>query len=95
VKTPLGQYCSMWRAHSGQVRSAPTMQPTPTRVSNLNFFYRAADSGHAAGDFVAGHAGIRRRMLALPFIANGVQVRMADAAEEDFDLHPWAAVLVG
>ena len=43
-----------------------------------------ADFHHAADDFVAGHARIGR---AVPFIAGDVDIRVADAAEKDFDLH--------
>ena len=44
----------------------------------------------AAHDLVAGHAGIDR---ARPFAADLVQVRMADAAKDDLDLHVMGARL--
>jgi hypothetical protein len=45
-----------------------------------------ADARDAPDDLVAGHAGIGRRKP-LPLAAHHVQVRMADAAVEDLDLH--------
>jgi hypothetical protein len=46
-----------------------------------------AHLGDATYDFMAGHAGINGRHHGVPFIAGLMQVRMANATEEDFDLH--------
>jgi len=51
------------------------MQPTPTGSPT--------DFGHAADDFMAGHAGIGG---AVPFVAGDMQVRVADSAEKDLNL---------
>ena len=46
-----------------------------------------AHLGDATNDFMAGHAGINGRHHSVPFIAGLMQVRMANATEEEFDLH--------
>lgn len=46
-----------------------------------------ADLGDATDDLVARHAGIHRRQHIGPFIVGIVQVRVADAAEQDLYLH--------
>src|SRR6266851_2887142 len=56
-------------------------------VAFLEFLDRAADLDHAADDFVAGHTGIHRRHYLFPLVADLVQIRMADATVENFNLH--------
>ena len=51
-------------------------------VSELEFFGRVSDRDHSADDLVAGDHGIDR---IAPLVAGHVQVRMADAAVEDFN----------
>jgi hypothetical protein len=53
-------------------------------VAFLEFFDVCADFHHAPDDFMAGHAGIG---CAVPFIADDVDIRMADAAEKNLYLH--------
>ena len=53
-------------------------------VAFLEFFDLHASFGYASDDFMAGHARIGG---ALPFVADDVQVRVADAAEKNLDLH--------
>ena len=60
------------------------MQPTAARSPGLNFFTRRADAGHAPDHFVARHAGIS---CPAPFIADDVDIRVADAAKKNLDLH--------
>src|SRR5207247_2419555 len=59
-------------------------------ADNVAFFellYSAAGFCNPANNFVARHAGIHCRQSVLPFIAHLMQVRMADAAVLDIDLH--------
>src|SRR5258706_795832 len=56
-------------------------------VALLEFLHGAAGFDHAADDLVARYNGIRCRHDALPLVAHLVQVCMADAAVENFDLH--------
>ena len=51
-------------------------------VAFLEFFDVRAGLDDAADDFVAGHAGISRR-VPVPFIARDVDVGVADAAEKN------------
>ncbi|MNW10046.1 hypothetical protein D3C71_2071830 [compost metagenome] len=44
----------------------------------------AADGAYAANNLVAGHY---RENCVAPFVAGLVQIRMADAAEQNVDLH--------
>jgi hypothetical protein len=82
-----GQNCSRPAWHSGQVRSESTMQPTAARSPGLNFGDRGADLGDTADDLMARDAGVDRRHDAAPFIADLVEIGVADAAEQDLDLH--------
>ena len=51
-------------------------------VSDLVFRYANSDSGYPSDDFMSRDEGILR---AAPFVARGMNVRMADAAIEDVD----------
>ena len=53
-------------------------------VARLELADPATDGNDAADDLVTGHRRIKR---VLPLVAGGVDVRMADAAIEDLDLH--------
>ena len=54
------------------------------QVARLEAADVGTDAAHAADDFVAWYAGVCR---AGPFIARLMQIRMTDAAVEDFDLY--------
>ena len=56
-------------------------------VAGLELGDGGADLGDAADDLVAGHAGVDGGHHVAPLVAGLVQVGVADAAEEDFDLH--------
>ena len=56
-------------------------------VAGLEFGYGGADFGDAADDLVAGNAGVDGGHHAAPLIARLVKVGVADAAEENLDLH--------
>ena len=58
------------------------MTPTAAMSPSLNFCDGFARGGDAADDLVAGDHGID---CVAPLVAGHVQVRMADAAIEDFD----------
>ena len=63
--------------------------------SEIAFFklgHLAADGGDAADDLVAGHAGVNG---VVPLVAGLVDIRMADAAEEDLDLRHRSAEVRG
>ena len=87
MRVGLGQNCSKPALHSGQVPSESTRQPTAARSPGLNLVTAGADLGDAADDFMAGNAGIDGGHEAAPLVAGLVKVGVADAAEEDFDLH--------
>ena len=57
------------------------------QVAGLEFGYGGADLGDAADDLMAGNAGVDGGHDAAPLIAGLVEVGVADAAEEDLDLH--------
>ena len=56
-------------------------------IAGLELGDGGADLGDAADDFMAGHARIDGGHHAAPLVAGLVEVGVADAAEEDFDLH--------
>ena len=56
-------------------------------VARLELGDRATDLGDPADDLVARHAGVDRGHHVVPLVTSVVQVGMADAAEEDLDLH--------
>ncbi len=56
-------------------------------VAGLELGDRGADLGDAADDLVAGHAGVDGGHDTAPLVADLVEIGVADAAEEDFDLH--------
>jgi len=60
------------------------MQPTAARSPGLNFVTPRTDFDDPAQDFVTRHARIRR---AMPFVADNMHIRMADAAKKDLDLN--------
>ena len=80
---PLWQNCSRPSRQFGQVRQESTRQPTAARSPALNFVTLGADAADPADDLVARDTGIDR---ALPLVAGGVQVGVADAAVQDVDL---------
>ena len=51
-------------------------------VSDLVFRYASADGGYSSDNFMARDEGILR---AAPFVARGMNIRVADAAIEDVD----------
>ncbi len=53
-------------------------------VAQFVLAHLGANAGHAAGDLVPRHGGVYREV---PFIAGKMEVRVADAAVEDFDPH--------
>ena len=55
-------------------------------VADLELRHGGADAGDAADDLVAGDAGVDGGHHFLPLVARLVEVGVADAAEEDFDL---------
>ena len=55
-----------------------------SEIAFLEFFHVATNCNDAPNDLVTGHAGIRR---SAPLIARGVNIGMANAAEEDVDLY--------
>jgi hypothetical protein len=55
-------------------------------IAGLKGRDRRSDLGHPADDFMAGDAGIDGRDRMLPFVPHLVQIRMADATEENLDL---------
>mgnify|MGYP000697585831 CR=1 FL=1 len=54
------------------------------QIAHLELADIGAHGGHSANDFMARY---RRVQGVFPFVAYGVQVRVADAAIEDVDLH--------
>ena len=58
--------------------------PDRGQVALFEFFHVATDRDDGADDFVTRHARERRPA---PLIAHGVNVGVANAAEEDVDLH--------
>ena len=58
------------------------MTPTAAMVADLELLHRAARGDDAADDLVTGDHGIYG---IAPFVAGHVKVRVADAAEEDFN----------
>ena len=56
-------------------------------VAGLELGDRRADLGDAADDFVAGNAGVDGGHHAAPLVADLMEIGVADAAEQNFDLH--------
>ena len=56
-------------------------------VAGLEFGHGGADLGDAADDLMAGNAGVDGGHHAAPLVAGLVEIGVADAAEENFDLH--------
>ena len=56
-------------------------------IAGLELGDRRADLGDAADDLVAGHAWVDGGHDVAPLVADRVQVGVADAAEQNFDLH--------
>ena len=56
-------------------------------VAGLELRDCGADLGDAADDLVAGNARVDRRHHAAPLVADLVEIGVADAAEENFDLY--------
>ncbi len=57
----------------------------PGKIAFLELFDLVADFSDATDDLVAGDAGILR--AAAPFVADGMDIGMADAAEKNLNLH--------
>jgi hypothetical protein len=79
---PFSQYCSSPSPQDGQWAGIDQAADAD-RVADGELRHLAADGADVADDLVAGHAGIFRPA---PFGADGVEVRMADAAPGDVDL---------
>ena len=62
------------------------MQPTAARSPSLNLVTALADPDDAPNDFMTGNAGIHGGHNHLPFVANLVEIGVADSAEENLDL---------
>ncbi len=71
----------------GQVRSESTRHPTAARSPGLNLLTAGPTLSHSPDDFVAGDDWVDGGHDAAPFVADRMEVGVADAAEEDFDLH--------
>ena len=56
-------------------------------VAGLELRHGGADLGDAADDLMAGDAGVDGGHDFPPLVAGLVEIGVADAAEEDFDLH--------
>ena len=56
-------------------------------VAGLEVRHGGADLGDAADDLMAGDARVDRRHHVAPLIADLVEIGVADAAEQDLDLH--------
>jgi hypothetical protein len=57
------------------------------QLTRFEFGDGGTDLGHATDDFVAGNAWVNGLHEAAPLVARIVEVRVANAAVEDFDLH--------
>jgi len=57
------------------------------KVAGLEFGDRGADFRHAADDFMAGDAGVNGGHDFFPLVASLVKIGVADAAEQNLDLH--------
>ena len=82
-----GQNCSRPARQLGQVWSESTRQPTPTRSPALYFV--TAEPTFVTRPTISwpGHARVDRGHDVVPLVAGVVEVGVADAAEEDLDLH--------
>src|SRR5580698_5416085 len=58
-----------------------------SQVAELEFRDGRADLGYAADDLVTRNTGVDRGQEFAPLVAHLVKVRVADAAEKNFDLH--------
>ena len=61
--------------------------PDGRDIAFLKLFHVIAHGHHAAHDFVAGNAGINGGHDVLPLVTHLVQIRMAHATVENFDLY--------
>jgi hypothetical protein len=59
--------------------------PNRRVIAFLESFHVASDGDYAADNLVTGHARISSRSA--PFVANGVNVRVANTTEEGVDLY--------
>lgn len=59
----------------------------PDDIPGFELGHVCADCGDAPHDFAAGHAGVNGWQRAAPLVACRMEVRMADATEQDFDLN--------
>src|SRR5947209_1875495 len=82
-----GQNCSRPALHCGQVPSESTMQPTAARSPRVVLGNCRADLGYTADDLVAGNNRVIRGHELAPLVADRMEIGVADAAEEDLDLH--------
>ena len=71
----------------GQVPSESTMQPTAARSPGLNFGDGRADFGDTPDDLMAGDNRVDGGHELAPLVADRMKIGVADAAEQDFDLH--------
>jgi hypothetical protein len=58
-----------------------------SEVAGLELGNRGADLGDAANDFVAGNAGVDGGHYAAPLVADLVEIRVTNAAIQNFDLY--------
>ena len=79
-----GQNCSRPGAAVGAGAARVHEAAHADGVADLELLHAAADRRHAADDLVARHGRI---LGEAPFVAGEVQVGVADAAIEDFNLH--------
>jgi len=75
----LEAFLAMW---AGEIRIDHTADAG--EVAGFEFGDLRADLGHATDDLVAGHGGVLGEM---PLVAGEMEVGVAHAAEEDFELH--------
>ena len=58
-----------------------------TQIPLFEFLYLAANFCNASDDLMTGHDWIVRRHEFAPLVANRMKVRVANPAEENFNLH--------
>jgi hypothetical protein len=58
------------------------------QIADFEAFDVGPDGRDFTDDFMTGYRGVQR---VVPFIAGGVQIRMAYAAKQDVDLHVFSA----
>src|SRR5436305_9881017 len=92
VRPVVGQY----RARTKLLESRPAVRTSAVgideaadggKITCFEFSDTGADLRDATEDLMSRDDGIHRRHDAAPLVAYLVQVRVADAAEQDFDLH--------